>query len=144
LLLTPMIMSPFVITCGCTTHHEPHGANGATCKSGGRIKVDSNMMSKKHKHALGLQCSQHAMTCPALCTALPCPVHCPALPCALPCPTIFCYLLSAVLLVWRLLMLSMVVQLCILQHQQNRMPCAAASASHKMLSRLSMSMRLQL
>ncbi len=29
------------------------------------------MMSKKHKHALGLQCSQHAMTCPALCTALP-------------------------------------------------------------------------
>jgi len=93
-----MIMSPFVITCGCTTHHEPHGANGATCKSGGRIKVDSNMMSKKHKHALGLQCSQHAMTCPALCTALPCPVHCPALPCALPCPALCTALPNNILL----------------------------------------------
>ena len=38
---------------------------------GGTLKFDHNIMSHKHKHALGLQCSQHAMTCPAL----PCPAQ---------------------------------------------------------------------
>ena len=38
---------------------------------GGTLEHDHNIMSNKRKHALCLQCSQHARPCPAL----PCPAQ---------------------------------------------------------------------